>query len=133
MSKITFGKAIEYKVVSEMMREGFEVYLPTADDHGVDLIARTINGNIVEVQIKALSKSTKGGLFAAINHTPCPKNNFYFVFYLESQNKTWIMSSSDFKKYASQNITGKNKGKYSIDVLSKACATFCVSNYHTII
>ena len=69
MSKLSFGKAIEYKVASEMVREGFDVYLPVADDHGVDLIARTPAGNVVEVQVKALSKTNKRGLFAAINHT----------------------------------------------------------------
>ena len=70
MSKLSFGKSIEYKVASEIVREGFDVYLPIADDHGVDLIAKTHTGNIVEIQVKALSKTTKGGLFAAINHTP---------------------------------------------------------------
>ncbi|MBR5034412.1 MAG: hypothetical protein IKX71_03820 [Bacteroidales bacterium] len=131
MSKVSFGKAIEYKVASEMVREGFDVYLPIADDHGVDLIAKTPLGNIVEVQVKALAKTTKGGLFAAINHTS--KNNYYFVFYLEGLDKTWILSSADFVKQASQNKSGKNIGKYSIDILKKACAPFCVNNYSTIV
>lgn len=131
MSKITFGKSIEYKVASEMMREGFEVYLPIADDHGVDLVARTIAGSIVEVQVKALSKTAKGGLFAPINHTK--KANYYFVFYLESFDKTWIMSSADFERLATQNKSGKYIGKYSIDVLKKACEPYCVTNYSTIV
>lgn len=131
MSKITFGKAIEYKVASEMMREGFDVYLPIADDHSVDLIARTLNGNIVEVQVKALSKTTKGGLFAAINHNP--KCDFYFVFYVESLDKTWILPSVDFVSLASQNKAGKNIGKYSIDILKKACAPYCATNYSSIV
>ncbi len=133
MSKITFGKSIEYKVASEMLREGFDVYLPAADDHGVDLIAKTPAGNIVEVQVKALSKLAKGGLFAAISHKPSPQNNYYFVFYLEGFDKTWILSSKDFVTLASQNKTGSNIGKYSIDVLKKACVPFCVSNYSSIV
>ena len=131
MSKITFGKAIEHKVASEMMREGFDVNLPMADDHGVDLIAKTPRGNIVEVQVKALSKTAKGGLFAAINYSP--RDNYYFVFYLESLDKTWILSSIDFLAHASQNKTGDNVGKYSIDILKQACAPFCVKNYSTIV
>lgn len=130
MSKITFGRSIEYKVASEMMREGFDVYLPAADDHGVDLVAKTPHGNIVEVQIKALSKMAKGGIFAAIKHSVKP--NYYFVFYLESENKTWILSSADFLKLASQNTTGKNIGLYSINILKKSCEPFCVTNYSTI-
>lgn len=131
MSKLSFGKAIEYKVASEMVREGFDVYLPVADDHGVDLIARTPAGNVVEVQVKALSKTNKRGLFAAINHTS--KANYYFVFYMESSDKTWIMSSSDFVKLASQTTRGNNAGKYSISILKKACTEYCVQNYSTII
>ena len=130
MSKLAFGKAIEYKVASEMILEGFDVYLPVVDDHGVDLVAKTPLGNIVEVQVKALSKTTKGGLFAAINHTP--KTTFYFVFYLESIDKKWILSSSDFLQLASQNKKGRNIGKYSIDILKKACSPFCVSSYSSI-
>jgi hypothetical protein len=114
-----------------MMREGFDVYLPTADDHGVDMIAKTIHGNIVEIQVKALRKTTKGGVFAAINHSP--RSNFYFIFYLESLDKTWIMSSADFIKMASQNTKGKNIGKYAIDILKKACAPFCVTNYSMVV
>ena len=131
MSKISFGKAIEHKVASEMTREGFEVYLPLADDHGVDLIARTPGGNIVEIQVKALSNAAKGGLFAAINHTP--RNNFYFVFYLERLDKMWILSSADFLSHASPNKIGGHIGKFSLDVLKKACAPFYVSNYSSIV
>ena len=128
MSTLSFGKAIEYKVASEMTREGFEVYLPIADDHGVDLIARTPLGNIVEVQVKALSKTSKGnGLFASINHTPRP--NFYFVFYVEVLDKTWILSSEDFISMASKNTKGKHPGKYSIAISKKACAPFCATDY----
>ncbi len=128
---MSFGKAIEYKVASEMIREGFEVYLPTVDDHGVDIVARTIKGNIVEVQVKALSKSQKSGLFAAINHTS--RANFYFVFYLEAIDSTWILSSADFVKYASVNKVGKHIGKYSINVKSKSLLPFKVANYSSIV
>lgn len=131
MSNITFGKAIEYKVASEMMREDFDVYLPIADDHGVDLIAKTPMENIVEVQVKARTQGTKTGLFANIRHTP--RKNYYFVFYLEYYNKTWILSSAEFIKLASKSINGKHVGTYTIDVLKKACAPFCVKNYSSII
>ena len=104
MNKMLFGKAIEYKVASEMLREGFEIYLPAVDDHGVDLMARTPGGNIVEVQVKSLSKSAKGGLFSPIKHTPT--SNFYFLFYLESQDSMWIFNSADFLKYATVNKSG---------------------------
>lgn len=114
-----------------MMREGFDVYLPTADDHGVDIVAKTPAGNTVEIQVKALAKTTKGGVFAGINHTQSP--NFYFIFYLESKDKTWILSSKHFVFLASQNKTGKNIGKYSINILKKTCNPFCVNDYSSIV
>ena len=133
MSKVSFGKSIEYKVASEMMREGFDIYFPAADDHGIDLMAKTPKGNIVEIQVKALSKTAKDGLFANIAYSiNGKKNNYYFVFYLERLDKTWILSSSDFEKYSSQNIRGGHVGKYSIDILKKDCTPFCVTDYKSV-
>lgn len=131
MSKISFGKSIEYKVVSEMLQEGYDIYLPVADDHGVDLIAKTPRGNIVEVQVKASFKSKQCGLFSAINHSQ--RAHYYFVFYVVQLNKTWILSSADFVKLASCNTKGKNIGTYSIDVLKQSCSKYCVTSYSSTI
>lgn len=127
MSKISLGKSIEHKVVSEMLLEGYEVFLPVADDDGVDLVAKTLNGNIVEVQVKASFKTSQCGLFSAISHNP--RANFYFVFFVVQLNKTWIIPSADFVKLASCNTKGKNKGKYSIDILKHSCSKYCVTCY----
>ncbi len=130
-TKIQFGKSIEYKVASELLREGYDVYMPIADDHGVDIIASKDGGNFFQIQVKALSVNARGGLFAGINHTPAA--NFFFVFYLEKTEETWIVSSADFIKNASQNKSGKNIGKYSFNVLASKNQVFKSDSYSSVI
>lgn len=110
-----FGKRIEFWVIGQMLKEGLDVYIPLVDDLGIDAIVRRINGSFVEVQIKARSKNINPGdaaLFAAITHEK--RKNYWFIFYSERMETTWIMNSNEFIKEAVQNKTGKNAGKYSI-------------------
>ena len=72
-------------------------------------------GVFVEIQIKARSKTVTFGdaaLFAALTHEYRP--NYWFVFYSERMNKTWILSSKEFINESHQNKKGKNAGKRSI-------------------
>jgi hypothetical protein len=86
------------------------------DDFGIDAVIRKGNDEFVEVQIKARSSNVLEGdaaLFAAIEH-PTPRKNYYFVFYSERLDATWVMSSEQFIAEANQNKAGKNAGKRSI-------------------
>ena len=110
-----FGKRIEYWVVGLMLKHGLDVYLPLVDDDAIDAIVKKPDGNFVEVQIKARSKTVKTGdaaLFAAITHEP--RKNYWFVFYSERLDIIWIMSSEEFIEEAVQNKNGINVGKRSI-------------------
>lgn len=110
-----FGKRIEYYVIGLMLKEGIDIFLPMVDDNAIDAVAKKPNGTFVEVQIKARSKHVIFGdaaLFAAIPHEYRP--NYWFVFYSERMDKTWILSSREFIKESVQNKSGKNKGKRSI-------------------
>lgn len=110
-----FGKRMEYFVISKMLEQGLDVYIPLIDDFGIDAVVRKKDGSFVELQIKARSKDVLFGdaaLFAAITHEP--RDNYYFVFYSHRMDKTWILSSQEFVDNAVQNKTGKNKGKRSI-------------------
>ena len=85
------------------------------DDDAIDAVIKKQDGSFVEVQIKARSKHVifgDGALFAAIPHESRP--SYWFVFYSERMDKTWILSSREFIKESAQNKTGKNKGKRSI-------------------
>lgn len=111
-----FGKRIEYWILGNMLKEGLDVYVPLVDDFGIDAIIRRDDGTIFEIQIKARSQDIIMGdaaLFAALNHEE-ERKNYFFVFYSERMDMTWIMSSKDFIKEAAQNKNGKNKGKRSI-------------------
>lgn len=110
-----FGKRIEYYIVGLMLKQGLDVYMPLVDDDAIDAVVKKPDGSFVEVQIKARSKKVKFGdaaLFAALTHEYRP--NYWFVFYSERMDKTWILSSREFIKESNQNKKGKNIGKRSI-------------------
>lgn len=98
-----------------MLKEGLDCYVPLVDDDGIDVVIRKENGSFIEVQIKARSKVVKFGdaaLFAAMTHEY--RDNYYFVFYSERMDTTWIMSSEDYLNDCVTNKNGKNIGKRSI-------------------
>jgi len=110
-----FGKRIEYWIIGLMLKEGLDVYVPLVDDDAIDAVVRRNDSSFITVQIKARSKSVIDGdaaLFAAILHEL--RENYWFVFYSERMNMTWIMTSEEFIAKSVQNKTGKNKGKRSI-------------------
>jgi hypothetical protein len=110
-----FGKRIEYWIIGRMLKEGMDVYVPLVDDHAVDAIIRRRDGSIAMVQIKARSRDVIEGdaaLFAAIEHEP--RQGYWFIFYSERMELTWLLSSAEFIAEAVQNKSGKNKGKRSL-------------------
>lgn len=110
-----FGKRMEYFVISKMLEQGLDVYIPLIDDFGIDAVVRKKNGSFIELQIKARSVDVKFGdaaLFAAISHKP--RDNYYFIFYSQRMNTTWILSSQEFVELANQNKKGNNIGKRSV-------------------
>ena len=110
-----FGKRIEFFVIGHMLKEGLDVYIPLVDDNAIDCIVRKPDGTFVEVQIKARSSTVKFGdaaLFAAIPHEY--RENYWFVFYSERLEKTFILSSKEFISESVQNKNGKNVGLRSI-------------------
>lgn len=110
-----FGKRIEYWIVGLMLKRGLDVYLPLVDDDAIDAVIKTPDGNFVEVQIKARSKTVKfgsSGLFAALTHEL--RENYWFVFYSERLDTIWVMSSQEFLDESVQNKNGANVGKRAI-------------------
>lgn len=110
-----FGKRIEYFIVGLMLKQGLDVYMPLVDDDAIDAVVKKPDGGFVEVQIKARSKTVAFGdaaLFAALTHEF--RSQYWFVFYSERLDTTWILSSREFLHESHQNKTGKNVGKRSI-------------------
>ena len=95
-----FGRRMEYWIIGRMLREGLDVYVPLVDDIGIDAIIRKKDNTFIEVQIKARSRTVIPGdaaLFAAIVHEKV-RPNYFFVFYSERLDATWIMTSEEFIK-----------------------------------
>jgi len=110
-----FGKRIEYWIIGRMLKEGLDVYVPLVDDNAIDAIVRRPDGSFVEVQIKARSSEVidrDAALFAAILHEL--RTNYWFVFYSERLDTTWIMTSEEFIANSIQNKSGRNAGLRSI-------------------
>lgn len=110
-----FGKRIEYWIIGRMLKEGLDIYVPLVDDDAIDAVIRRSVGSFVTVQIKARSKDVIFGdaaLFAAIPHEL--RESYFFIFYSERMDKTWILTSEEFIHEAVQNKNGKNVGKRSI-------------------
>ncbi|HTD67941.1 MAG TPA: hypothetical protein VK846_15560 [Candidatus Limnocylindria bacterium] len=106
---------MEYWIIGRMLKEGLDVYVPLVDDNAIDAVIRRADGSFITVQIKARSRSVKDGdaaLFAAITHEL--RENYWFVFYSERLDLTWIMTSADFLEEAVQNKNGKNIGLRAI-------------------
>lgn len=111
-----FGKRMEYWIIGNMLKEGLDVYVPLVDDHAVDAIIKRTDGSTALIQIKARSKTVVTGdaaLFSAIPHEET-RQNYWFVFYSERMDQTWIMTSEEFRTHAVRNRSGKNEGLYSI-------------------
>lgn len=56
LNKQQLGRFYEQHVQMELTLRGFQLYIPTVDDHGVDLVARLPKGEFLELQIKAIRK-----------------------------------------------------------------------------
>lgn len=102
-----FGKHVEHHVISLMLKEGLDVYLPVMDNNGVDMVVKRPDGRFVEVQIKARSEGAKcPAFFPDIRHDG-PKSRFWFVFYIAHFDAMIVLSSREFLHHS---VTAK-KGR----------------------
>jgi hypothetical protein len=109
----SFGKRQEYTVVAELLRHNFDVYMTLVDDQGIDCIIRLDHNRYVDIQIKARSKTAQQwNFFAAMKIEP--QDNYFFIFYLESNDTMWVMPSNDVVRYSIMNKSGANAGKFSL-------------------
>jgi len=116
--RASFGKRQEYIAIGELLRRGFDVYIPLVDDQHIDCVVRRGDQDYIEIQIKARSKDCQAidaGRFAAMD-IPNPRPNYFFVFYSEQIETYWVFPSLELVSLASQNKKGKNKGKYHINL-----------------
>ena len=108
----SFGKRYEYVVIAELLKREFDIYTPLVDDMGIDCVIRKEN-KYLEIQIKARSGDVKNPKYFA-NMKISPRDNYFFIFYTESDNNFWVIPSKILIKKGHINKTGKHKGKVSV-------------------
>jgi len=102
----TTGKEGELKVIGELLRQGFDVYLPLVDIGGIDCIIKTDVG-YKEIQIKT-RESAKIILFQVREFIP--HDNFFIVCYnIKEPNTFWVIPSKVFKNES--RIVGTKRGR----------------------
>ena len=117
VSSASFGKRQEFVAISELLRQGHDVYLTLVDDKGIDCVVRSETGSTyLDMQVKARSKDCvpkDRGFFAAWE-LKNPRSNYWFLFYSEELDDYWVIPSLKLDKLAHINKQGKNPGKRSI-------------------
>lgn len=58
LSRLQLGKYAEYLVKMEFVLCGSDVFTAEVDDHGIDFVVRTKNGNHFDVQVKSFRPET---------------------------------------------------------------------------
>lgn len=113
-SPASFGKRIEHWIISLMLKEGMEVYVPLVDDHAVDAVVIRPDGTTALIQVKAHSEGVvpEGAAQFSVRRPEPEKGrkDYWYVFYSERFDRMWIMTSEEFKKNSKPTRTGKYRG-----------------------
>ena len=93
------GKIGEYQFIGELLRRGFDVYLPIADIRGIDCVIRSPSGKYIEIQVKLrVTKGSGKDIFEVRNFQA--RNNFFIVCKRDDWDKFWIFPSKVFEKFS---------------------------------
>jgi len=111
-STASFGKRVEYVVIGELLRRGYDIYQTLVDDRGIDCILRyefQKSPVYLDIQIKARSKDCKtydAARYAALQ-VRNPRPNYLYIFYSEQLDSYWVFPSLDIVKIASKSKRGR--------------------------
>lgn len=90
------GKEGELRVIGELLKRGFDVYLPLIDIHGIDCIIRTDIWH-KDIQIKTRENFATQLLFDV--KTFIVRDNFFIICYnIKEPDIFWIIPSKVFKE-----------------------------------
>lgn len=93
------GKSVEYRIASELLRYGFDVYVPLADVEGIDMIIKGKN-SYVELQIKSRIIKNDEDYFSIPNFEDKP--NFFIICHEITSNNFYAMPSIIFKRHCKE-------------------------------
>lgn len=93
LNKQQLGQFYEQHMQMELAMRGFELYPPSVDDHGVDLVARWPKSPFLELQIKAIR--TPGYLFVRKKHfEPMPSLYLAVGLHIDGQEPASLLIPS---------------------------------------
>lgn len=101
------GKRGEFFVFGELIKRGFDLYLPVIDV-GIDAILRLKSGKYIEMQVKSTEAREQAGYFNVYDLKPRPNLFIICVDMSEEKQKewgqpeVWILPSKVFSEYASK-------------------------------
>lgn len=104
------GKVGELDIMSEFIKEGFEVFVPLVDK-GVDFVAKK-GDQYFEIQVKTRNDTP---IFSVKAFKP--RKNFYIVCYYitNTRRDIWIIPSDEYKKY-SKIVKNKKQKYFRLDI-----------------
>ncbi len=88
------GKSVEYYIISELLKNDFDVYIPVVDSEGIDLIVKNKQGTYIEIQVK--SRTIKNRQEQFILKEFKPKKDFFICCHNIENNEFWIIPSKIF-------------------------------------
>jgi hypothetical protein len=118
------GKRAEYYVFGELIKRGFDLYLPVLDI-GVDATIRGKDGSAyVELQVKSTEAENQAGYFNVYDLEPSPNLFIICVDMSEAKSRKygdpeiWILPSAVYKRHATIQIL-KDATRYHLPLPAK--------------
>jgi hypothetical protein len=103
LNKLYFGKYCEHKIIAELIKREFEVFLPVVDDRGIDILIRK-NNKVIDIQVKGRQPRD---IFNIKKFTP--RDNYFFIL-VPSDKKIYIIPSLKIHEW----LNGRTKFSLSI-------------------
>jgi len=89
------GKAIEHYIISELLKNDFDVFVPVVDT-GIDLIIKDKEGGLVEIQVKSRMINDDEDCFFIKSFEP--RHNFFIVCHNINDNVFYVLASKVFHR-----------------------------------
>ena len=121
-TSVKIGGAGEFRVMSELLKRGADVYLPAADTRGVDAIVRKKDGSFWEIQIKTHSTDYMANWFDVYDVEKHETDRFVIIgvnMFVEP-TETWIFPADVFIEYGTRSERSDGSFQYRLDLEARS-------------
>lgn len=121
-STAKMGNAGEFRVISELLKRGADVYLPVTDDRGVDAVVQKKDGSYIEVQVKTHSTDYMANWFDVYDVDQYETENFVIigVNMLVEPPEIWIFPADAFIEYSTRSSVSGGSHLYRLDLEARS-------------